>query len=707
MSTRVRQAIELLLAELADVDPSCVDGSRARELMEDFAEVQHLGGAGVTIMARRVEAAGAFDLAKHRSAAHYLAKVTGTTVFAAEQQIRTARQLEDLPATHAALRAGRLSGVQVKEVAAAAAADPSAEPMMLRCAQIDGIKGLKAEGARVIAAAARDADKQYERIHRERTFRHWSDYHGSGRIDVRGPLDLTTRVALALVPYEHELFEAARKNDERERADALMFDALVAMADASTGEMPKGTGPMPTIAVRIDHRAFVTGDTLPGEVCEIAGVGPIPVSVAQRLAEDAFLKALVTNGVDVLAVSHLGRTIPAHLRTALEELYPECAIAGCNASYGLEIDHNQPVEVGGLTERRNLNKLCRYHHTYKHRHKLRLVGEGTNKRFLSAAEWLPPDRPPDCPGGRQPQGQPPRAPGSRGRMMLINANVDAWVMPPVGCHGRPPRGAMVKQQRATEADAPVAADSPATCATNGAITSRRLSPDGFSIWLYVSELEPGASLEWGREHGDEAVYVISGALGVDAGKIDSAGAQDGKPENDVERDASCPAGGALIVESGVAGRVVASGFTKVAHFGSANPSAALRGATVHVIGPRGRYESPPDKPFFRFFADSTCETCDAFLLFSQRDDGWSVTPHSHSADELIYVLSGGVRTGNQVNSTGTCLAFPANVKYALAAEPSGFETINFRARRSELKFVDADGTIEETAANVGGVEVQQ
>ena len=125
-----------------------------------------------------------------------------------------------------------------------------------------------------------------------------------------------------------------------------------------------------------------------------------------------------------------------------------------------------------------------------------------------------------------------------------------------------------------------------------------------------------------------------------------------------------------------------------------------------VIGPRGRYESPPDRPFFRFFADSTCATCDAFLLFSQRDHGWSVTPHSHSADELIYILSGGVRTGKHVNETGTCLAFPANVKYALAAEPSGFESINFRSRRSELRFVDGDGAMEETAANVGGVEVE-
>jgi len=246
---------------------------------------------------------------------------------------------------------------------------------------------------------------------------------------------------------------------------------------------------------------------------------------------------------------------------------------------------------------------------------------------------------------------------------------------------------MVKQQRTVEADAPVGL--PSTCTVSGDVTARRLSPDDFSIWLYVSELGAGASLEWGADHGDEAVYVIDGTLDVTGASVEAG---------------ECVAGGAILVESGVAATVTARGAAKVAHFGS--PTGERRGATVHVIGPRGCYESPPDRPFFRFFADSTCATCDAFLLFSQRDHGWSVTPHSHSADELIYVLSGGVRTGSQANDAGTCLAFAANVKYALAAEQSGFETINFRARRSELKFVDGDGSMEETAANVGGVEVE-
>ncbi len=46
--------------------------------------------------------------------------------------------------------------------------------------------------------------------------------------------------------------------------------------------------------------------------------GPIPLTLARQLSEDAILKVLVTDGVDVKAVAHAGRTIPAHLRSALE-----------------------------------------------------------------------------------------------------------------------------------------------------------------------------------------------------------------------------------------------------------------------------------------------------------------------------------------------------------------------------------------------------
>jgi hypothetical protein len=62
--------------------------------------------------------------------------------------------------------------------------------------------------------------------------------------------------------------------------------------------------------VRVDHKAFRRGHTEPGEVCEVAGVGPVPVAVARRLSCDAILKALIMDGNDVRSVAHFGRMIP-------------------------------------------------------------------------------------------------------------------------------------------------------------------------------------------------------------------------------------------------------------------------------------------------------------------------------------------------------------------------------------------------------------
>jgi hypothetical protein len=135
---------------------------------------------------------------------------------------------------------------------------------------------------------------------------------------------------------------------------------------------------------------LVRGATAPGELCEIVGGGPIPVSVARRMLDDCFLKVLLIDGTDVRAVSHPGRTIPARLRSAVEERSLECDVEGCHVRRHLEIDHNLPVEEQGPTALWNLHRLCGQHHVHKHRHGLRLVGELGRMRFIPASEWVPP-----------------------------------------------------------------------------------------------------------------------------------------------------------------------------------------------------------------------------------------------------------------------------------------------------------------------------
>jgi hypothetical protein len=145
------------------------------------------------------------------------------------------------------------------------------------------------------------------------------------------------------------------------------------------------------VHVRVDHAALVRGRVESGELCEIQGIGPIPVEVARRLALDSILSVLVTDGVDVTGVAHAGRTIPTALRRALAERDPVCVVPGCDTGEGLEIDHLLPFVDGGKASMENLVRLCHWHHYLKthHRHRLEPAADGW--------QWIAPDDPPSVP----------------------------------------------------------------------------------------------------------------------------------------------------------------------------------------------------------------------------------------------------------------------------------------------------------------------
>ncbi len=395
MVDALREPIESLRAVLATLDPSALDGCDAKAMVEQSAELERLAAALRTLAVGRLAETDAWTSdGAFRDVAAWMASKTQSTVGRARATVETAARLVDLPATTAALRAGGLSDAQVDVIAAAATADPDAEVALLECAASNGLKGLKDECARVEAAASTDQAERYQRARANRYLRHRRISDVEGLIEMRGPIDATTRVMAALEPCEAELFRDARAAGRREEPEALAFDAAVQLADDSAAlKFAESPSRAPaTLTLRVDHSAFDRGYTVPGETCEIAGVGPVPVFIAQKLAADAIFKALIVDGTDVRAVSHLGRTIPARLRTAVTEQFPECAIAGCHVNRHLEIDHNTPVSEHGLTALWNLCRLCRFHHDHKHRWNERVEGEGTNRELVPVHGRPPPGR---------------------------------------------------------------------------------------------------------------------------------------------------------------------------------------------------------------------------------------------------------------------------------------------------------------------------
>ena len=63
--------------------------------------------------------------------------------------------------------------------------------------------------------------------------------------------------------------------------------------------MRLSTNPRYLALLRVDAQALRRGHVQGEELCEIAGVGPVPVSVAKEVLGDAIVKLVITNGVDV------------------------------------------------------------------------------------------------------------------------------------------------------------------------------------------------------------------------------------------------------------------------------------------------------------------------------------------------------------------------------------------------------------------------
>ena len=368
---------------VGDLEPELLAGAAAARLVETFAAVEKLCAVGKALAARRVEETDAWRRSGRRSAADWLAATTGESYGSAAAALDTAHRLKSLPGTDEAFRAGRLSATQAREIASAAAAAPSCEAQLLETAGAGSVKELQ-DRCRQVRLAAADENLAYRRIHAARYFRTFTDRDGAFRLDGRLTPDDGARLLVALEPYKERAFRDARAAGRREAFDAYAADALVAMAeDAGLGGGRRG--PKATIQVRVDRAALDRGRAEPGEICEIAGAGPVPVAVVERLAADAVVKGVAFDGADVTAVAHLGRSIPAKLRTALEARDPICCVPGCTVGTGLEIDHRKPFALGGPASLENTARLCRFHHAQKTFEGWRLEGEPGEWR------WVAPD----------------------------------------------------------------------------------------------------------------------------------------------------------------------------------------------------------------------------------------------------------------------------------------------------------------------------
>jgi hypothetical protein len=407
-------------------------------LWAEFDRIERLGAAGKTLLARRIAAAHQGDREGTRSAAESLARKAGTSTAAAKDAVDTSHRLVDQPELDRAVRGGEVSPLQAALVSAAAAADPAAEQRLVELAPRVSLAELREECARVKAAADPDPEATNARIHAQRRLRHYRDGDGGWNLSARGTAHAGAAFLTVLNVITDQVFTAARRAGRKEPVEAYAFDALMAMAEhaaestttadpeaggdgagsagragdpgiaAADGESRSGCAerPRPSTSLRylgllrVDVAALRRGRVQGGELCEIAGVGPIPVSGAKELLGEAIVKLIITDGVDVLNVTHLGRGPTAAQRAALLWMNPTCSVDGCHRTR-VEWDHREPWAQTRHTRLDELDPLCSFHHDLKTRIGWALA-LGKGKRA-----FVPPDDP-RHPSYRKPPGEQPR-----------------------------------------------------------------------------------------------------------------------------------------------------------------------------------------------------------------------------------------------------------------------------------------------------------
>lgn len=351
--------VDVLREVVAGLDPDAVLAAEAPDVWALFDQGEKLCSAAKLLVARKVEESWVWKEAGMRSAAEYLALRSGTTRQAAREALRSSERLTQLPHVEDALRRGELSAPQTHVIADAAAHDPTAQSALVDHAKVASFKELRDECLRRKVTADPKPEDTQARIQRDRYLRMSTDAEGAWRLSGRGPLHHASIFGATLTPLIDDQYKKARVEGKREEREKYAYDALQEMArlahaayygyapepahhegqdgnvgspdqDPVGGQTPGGgdfggsgdgseatskparrANPMRLPLIRMDLTALRRGWTEPGEICEIASSGAIPVSMARDLLGRSIVKLVISHHGQVANVVHIGNGVVA------------------------------------------------------------------------------------------------------------------------------------------------------------------------------------------------------------------------------------------------------------------------------------------------------------------------------------------------------------------------------------------------------------
>ena len=397
MNEAIRVALGMVRKEVANTDFSVLPGPEAADLVNLFGDLRKVSESGLTLAAGRVEGADRSALAGtgFKDTKDLLSSAAGISRTAAEGLLDLAERLGKHTPTKDAFTDGLLSAAEATEVAKAADRNADAEASLLDEAKKHDFTNLKNKAAAVVDPDP-DADARRAAYARaKRNLRTWCDSEGLAHLQAQGSPDVIAALWARAQAAGDARFKANAGGPERIDARHNLFDAFaelilssgvggaggggagagVAGADAGAGAgatdssagpagpKPGSVRPKVDLMILVDFEALRRGVALPGERCDIPGIGPVAVETARSYLGEAALKFIISDGVSVAAVAHMGRRRGAHLRSALASMFNSCV--DCGRSLRLEWDHVEPSAKGGVTSFENLRPRCKACHRAK------------------------------------------------------------------------------------------------------------------------------------------------------------------------------------------------------------------------------------------------------------------------------------------------------------------------------------------------------
>ena len=444
------QGLSTRLGELVvGLEPDLLPLPEVTDVWAAFVELERLAAAGKILVARRVSESGQWSRAGFAHPEDFIADRAGTSTGRARSELDTSKRLADLDQTADALRRGELSSEQADAISDAALVNPSAEADLLDHAKKNSVKDLKDQCGRKKAAGDPDPEATRRRIHANRRARTWKDNEGGWNFAARGTVDAGAEFHHVWDRLIDQRFEAGRQAGSRELRAAYAFDALIDLArgaanqsggDLTTVSQPQdgahqdgahqdgdaasgptrssSTNPKHLALIRVDLAALIRGRVEHDELCEITGLGPLPVRVIRDLLGDSIMKLVITRGSDVANVTHLGRGVNVAQQVALLWSDPTCRVEGCHRTR-LENDHREDWARTHHTRLDEIDPLCGHHHGLKTTVGWAMVSGSGRRPFVPPEDprhpRFDPGRPidPGRPGSRSDQNRSARpAPGA-------------------------------------------------------------------------------------------------------------------------------------------------------------------------------------------------------------------------------------------------------------------------------------------------------